>query len=187
MLDKLPKHTDLIFRELTKGRFICELSQKSDIKNIYKELVRAETFELLKSYFAPLNYQLERGEGFFYFSHINEGSQDRQEKLERFAQYIDILDFLVSLTQAPSVGSLLRPDSMAEETANIPMLKDKLSTMDLPAGDFLDKIRAMLRKLETAGFLERPDGDEENYKVLNSFNYLLQIIQLIEIKTENEA
>lgn len=64
----LTKYTSDIFDVLRKGQFICSNSPNDHIQTLYKVLEDENTFEDLYEYFYQINYILEHGNEYFYFS-----------------------------------------------------------------------------------------------------------------------
>lgn len=90
-MSALPKHTVKIFENLGKGGFISSNSSKSEIRELYD--IVEDNFEELFEYFEAINFKLERGNEYFYFSR-NETKVELERKLENAYKWIDIYDFL---------------------------------------------------------------------------------------------
>lgn len=89
----ITKYTSEIFDVLRRGQFICSNSPNENIQTLYKILEDQDTFEDLYEYFYQINYILEQGNEYFYFSRV-ENNVDLERKLEKAFNWIDILDFL---------------------------------------------------------------------------------------------
>lgn len=63
---QIPDNTALIFEYMQKGQFICSNSTDIDLRDMYNMI--DENYESLYQYFSQINYTLERGNEFFYFS-----------------------------------------------------------------------------------------------------------------------
>ncbi len=81
----------------------------------------------------------------------------------------------------PSVGAKFRPTKVAEECNGNPILQSLLNSIRLESSknSFLDKIKAIAEKLSKDFFFEKIDYDQENYLILDSFQYLEKVITLI--------
>ena len=88
----ITKYTSEIFNVLRKGQFICSNSPNDEIKKLYKVLEDEDTFEDLYEFFYQINYTLEQGNEYYYFSR-KENNADLDRKLEKAFNWIDILDF----------------------------------------------------------------------------------------------
>ena len=65
-----PKHTATIFEILSKGQFICSNSSDELIRKLYNTIDEEQNFEFLYEYFLNINFILERGNEYFYFSRM---------------------------------------------------------------------------------------------------------------------
>jgi hypothetical protein len=180
-LESLPPNTHRIFEILSSGKFICSLSYA--YRDEYEVLADDSIFEDLQAYFQTIHYELEKGEGYFYFAKTQQDKQKAEDKMERLSRYIDIFAFLGAMDTKPHIGSVLRPSQIAEECSSNPALQNRLNSIAMKevreATTWIGKIRAVLRELADDFFLERKDDEQENYIVLNSFQYLQTIIRLI--------
>ena len=102
------KYTSEIFDILRKGRFICSNSPDEQIKKLYRHLEEDENFEGLGKYFLEINYILERGDEYFYFSR-KEKNTDLDRKLKKAFSWIDIFDFFTTFDSAFDVGFRFSP------------------------------------------------------------------------------
>ena len=105
----ITKYTSEIFDVLRKGQFICSNGPEDDIQKLYKVLEDDETFEDLYEYFYQINYILEQGNEYFYFSRI-ENNADIDRKLEKAYNWIDILDFFKTFDSSFDELAAFNPD-----------------------------------------------------------------------------
>ena len=66
MLDNLPVQTAQVYDYLSKGNFLCSNTSVKELKTLF--LIVEENFELLRDYFMYINFVLEQGNNYFYFS-----------------------------------------------------------------------------------------------------------------------
>ena len=90
MLDNLPVQTAQVYDYLSKGNFLCSNTSVKELKTLF--LIVEENFELLRDYFMYINFVLEQGNNYFYFSR-KEPRATLEQKLQRFYAWIDIMDF----------------------------------------------------------------------------------------------
>ena len=64
----VPKQTGEIFELLSKGEFICSNASDDRTRKLYDIIDDKDNFEALTEYFDAINFKLERGDEFFYFS-----------------------------------------------------------------------------------------------------------------------
>ncbi|MBS1646690.1 MAG: hypothetical protein JST67_05065 [Bacteroidetes bacterium] len=182
---KLPKQTHDIFSIMARGHFISSNGTKDGMNRLYDVVNDPENFENLQNYFSAIKYRIERGNNFFYFSKIDEPNSIIEKKLETFEKYIDIVDLFASMDNKITIGTRFRAGSLAEEcNANV-RLKQKLQKIAVYRSETLhNKIRDICDLMSRDSFLEREDEASETYKVLDSFSYLLDVINAIAIYEE---
>lgn len=186
----ITKYTSEIFNVLRKGQFICSNSPNDDIKKLYKVLEDEDTFEDLYEYFYQINYILEQGNEYYYFSR-KENNTDLDRKLRKAFNWIDILDFFKTFDTSFDVGFRFSPSDIVNQLKNNAALKTKLEKIK-KINKGKDKktnsehIKKIIEKLEKDNFITLENEITETYKVLTSFNYLKDIITTINIPEEIE-
>lgn len=184
----ITKYTSEIFNVLRKGQFICSNSPDDDIKKLYKVLEDEDTFEDLHEFFYQINYILEQGNEYYYFSR-KENNADLDRKLEKAFNWIDILDFFKTFDTSFDVGFRFSPSDIVNQLKNNADLKTKLEKLKKVSGDKKtnsERIKKIIEKLEKDNFITLENEITETYKVLTSFNYLKDIITTINIPEEIE-
>lgn len=182
------KYTSEIFDVLRRGQFICSNSPNEQIQTLYKVLEEQDTFEDLYEYFYQINYILEQGNEYFYFSRV-ENTVDLERKLEKAFNWIDILDFFKTFDSSFDVGYRFSPSDIVNQLKNNADLKTKLDSLKKISGDktsYTDRIKKIIDRLEKDNFITLENEISETYKVLTSFNYLKDIISTINIPEEIE-
>ena len=81
MLDNLPVQTAQVYDYLSKGNFLCSNTSVKELKTLF--LIVEENFELLRDYFMYINFVLEQGNNYFYFSR-KEPRATLEQKLAAF-------------------------------------------------------------------------------------------------------
>lgn len=182
---KLPKQTHDIFAIMARGHFISSNGTKDGMNRLYDIINEPENFENLQNYFGVIKYRIERGNNFFYFSKVDEINSVVEKKLETFEKYIDIIDLFASMDNKITIGTRFRTGALAEEcNANV-RLKQKLQKIPLYRSETLhNKVREICDLMSRDSFLEREDEASETYKVLDSYAYLLDVINAIAIYEE---
>ncbi len=181
-MQEFPKHTAEIFEVLSKGKFICSNSSKDLDRKLYAVLEDEDHFELLTSYFGNINFILEKGNGYFYFSR-NESKVNLERKLEIAFKWIDILDFFK--TYDHSFGSGFR-FSIADITVRLNTdadLKSKLTALKkiTKKTNYTEAVSKLVDYLLKDNFVELQDEITNTYKVLSSFEYLEELIMTLHI------
>ena len=90
---EVPTQTAEIFKILSKGQFINSNSPHKKIADLYKIIEDEQNFDNLYDYFLNINFVLERGNEYYYFSRP-ETKTDLEKKIETAFKWIDIVDFL---------------------------------------------------------------------------------------------
>ena len=185
---KLPKQTHEIFSIMARGHFISSNGNKDNMGKLYDIINNSENFENFQEYFNIIRYKIERGNNFFYFSKMEENNSIIEKKLETFEKYIDIIDLFASMDNKITIGSRFRPTEIAEEcNANV-RLKQKLQKIPLYRSETLsNKVREICDLMTRDSFLEKEDEVSENYKVLDSYAYLMDMINSIAIYEEPQG
>lgn len=181
-----PKHTATIFEILSKGQFICSNSSDELIRKLYNTIDEEENFEFLYQYFLQINFILERGNEYFYFSRT-ENKADLERKIEQAFKWIDILDFLKTYDNSFSAGYRFSPSDILVKTKVDAELKTKLESLKKYSGGkekHSDIIEKILEILEKDKFIEMENTITHQYKALTSFHYLEQLVMSIHIPEE---
>jgi len=181
----LPKQTHDIFSIMARGHFISSNGTRDNMGRLYDIINNPENFDKLQGYFNVIRYNIERGNNYFYFSRINEANSLIEQKLETFERYIDVIDLFASMDNKITIGSRFRPSEIAEEcNANV-RLKQKLQKIPMYRSEtLLNKVRDICNLMTRDSFLELEDEQSESYKVLDSYTYLLDMINAISIYEE---
>ncbi len=185
----VPRQTGEIFELLSKGQFICSNSSDSRISKLCEILDDNENFEMLYEYFYSINFILEKGDEFYYFSRKDESKADLERKLETACKWIDIVDFFKTFDNAFASGYSFSPAKIAVEISVQVVLKNKadglkgILKMDekTPYTEAVNKIVDTLCK---DGYAEIENEILKSYKVLSSFKYLEELINNINIPDE---
>lgn len=105
---KVPVQTADIFKILSKGQFISSNSSDKNVSNLYNIIEDEQHFEELYEYFVKINFILERGDEYFYFSRP-ETNVNLEKKIEKAFEWIDIIDFFKTYDNAFSAGIRFSP------------------------------------------------------------------------------
>ena len=185
-MTKAPKQTADIFDILSKGQFICSNSTNEDIRKLYSAIEEEENFDYLHDYFLSIQFILEKGDEYYYFSR-EENKVDVERKIEQAFKWIDILDFLKTFDNAFGSGYRFAPPSILVKLNMDAALKTKLEALKKYSGGkekHVEIIEKILEILEKDKFIEIENTITHQYKVLSSFNYLEQLIMTINISED---
>lgn len=177
----LPVQTSEIFKLLSKGQFISSNSSKRAISELYEVIDNEETFECLKDYFRHINFILEKGDEFIYFSRM-ETKSDLESKIERAYRWIDIIDFLKTYDNAFGPGSRFSISEILVKIKTDAELEGKLEALSKNKETHKDILeKEIIKPLEDDTFIELENERTEQYKVLSAFKYIEQLILIINI------
>ena len=183
---EVPKQTAAIFEILSKGQFISSNSSDEAIRKYYSVIEDGENYDLLYDYFNAINFQLEKGDEFYYFSR-KETKIDLERKIEQALKWIDIIDFFKTFDNSFGSGFRFTPSEVLVSLNVDAELKSKLEGLKrYSAGKdkFLDIIEKILEDLRKDRFVELENEISNQFKVLASFKYLEQLIMTINISAE---
>lgn len=180
----IPPQTSDIFQFLSKGHFVSLNSHDPAQTHLYEVISRHE--ESLREYFVAIDLHLFRGNGYFYFARP-ERNGSYQERFDKVLRQLDLLHFL--LTYHPGFGpglTFTRAEiwTKCQQRPDLLLLLEKLPLK--PAGAATEeKLRLLLTMLEKDTFLE--SESEGIYRVLTSFDYLLQLLDRIELTYDRHS
>lgn len=179
----VPDKTGDIFERLSKGQFICSNSTNTETGVLYDIINESNNFEILHEYFLAINFILERGDEYFYFSK-KEAKADIESKMLRAEKWIDVLDFLKTYDDSFTNGyRFFAADIVGKVRVDI-SLRDKLENLKKHIGDgvsYDEKIQLLIKLLVKEGFAELENEFTNEYKVVAAFSYAEQLILSITI------
>ena len=181
----VPKQTGEIFELLSKGEFICSNASDEKQRKLYDIIDDEENFEALSSYFNAINFTLERGDEYFYFSRP-EAKADLERKIENAFRWIDLVDFFKTHDSAFASGYRFTPADITVKINVDAVLKNKADGLRkiTKAEDKTSYSEIVLKAVELLckdGFAEMENEILKSYKVLSSFKYLEELVLKINI------
>lgn len=143
-----------IYDVLNKGGFISDDSIDSATRHLFEDI--DENYEDYADYYKEIGLKLEQGNGYYYFSRINEGKQSIEQKLESFSKWLDYLDFLKCYNQAFIAGFQFRKSQIIEQISVDIELKDKANQLFKKYGatSNQDIVNKLLQEMLSIGFAE---------------------------------
>lgn len=180
---KVPEQTADIFKILSKGQFISSNSSKKIISDLYNIIDNEDNFENLRDYFKQINFILERGDEYFYFSR-SETKIDLENKIERAYKWIDIVDFLKTFNDSLGPGFRFDMPDIINKIKLDAELETKLDNINKDKKSREDILKEVLEGLVKDSFIELEDERTGLYKVLAAFKYIEQLILIINISEE---
>jgi hypothetical protein len=185
----VPRQTGEIFELLSKGQFICSNSSDSRISKLYEIIDDQENYEALYDYFKSINFILEKGDEFYYFSRKDESKADLERKLDAACKWIDVMDFFKTFDNSFASGYSFSPSQIAVEISVQAVLKNKADGLRsvFKMDEKTPYHEVVLRIVDSFckdGFAEVENEILKSYKVLSSFKYLEELVYNINIPDE---
>jgi hypothetical protein len=177
------KYSQDIFKYLSNGKFISSNTTDPLSRSMYNEL--DEYRNNYKTLFSQIGFQLQEGDGYFYFTR-EESEATTERKLLQFREWIGYLEFLKIYDSGFDVGTKFKLMEIENCIAENLELNDKLQRLFPKQGSNRDKIESIIIQLVQKGFAELVDEAEEMYQVTSAYHYLENIINLITEDIENE-
>jgi len=181
-----PKQIAQVFELLSKGQFICSNSSDETIRKLYNAIDQEQNYDYMYDYFRHINFTLERGEEYYYFSRL-ENKVDLERKIEQTFKWLDILDFLKTFDNSFGSGSRFTPSDILVKLNLDAELKSKLEGLKRHSGGkdkFGEIIDRILDDLKKDRFIELENEISNQFKVLTSFKYLEQLVISINISED---
>ncbi len=181
-----PKQTSAIFEILSRGQFICSNSSDEFIRKLYAVIEEEQNFEFLYEYFSSINFILEKGDEYYYFTRV-ENKIDLERKIDQSFKWIDIIDFFKTFDNSFGSGCRFTPSEILVKLNLDAELKSKIEGLKRHSGgkekpsEILEKIISDLVKDK---FIDIEDQNFHKYKVLASFKYIEQLVMTINISEE---
>jgi hypothetical protein len=183
--------TAKIFEKLSKGDFICSNSSVEEERNLYEIIDSHDNYDLLKDYYEQINFRLEKGNEYFYFSRLHESKTDVERKLNSLLAWIDIFDFFKSEDIGFGSGSQLQPVDIANKVSVNALLKNKLESLRLSLKlddktNTYNIILAALKEFAKYGYASEVSPIDNTYKIHSSIHYLENMLNYIIINKDAE-
>ena len=179
------KRTQEIFELLSRGQFVCSNSSDDRIRSLYN--VIEENYAELAHYFSQIDFILEQGDEYFYFSR-RENRSDLERKIASAYKWIDILDFFKAYENAFGPGYRFTSAEILVQLNVDAVLKSKLAGLKRYTREerFAESIQKLIDMLCREGFAELENEVTHSYKVLSSFSYLENLIMSIHIPEDSQ-
>lgn len=177
-------NTQAIYERLIRGSFLSVDSTKADVRHLYQDV--EDNYDEYVDYFLQIGFRLESGNGYFYFSTINDSKADIERRLESFCKWIDYLDFFKSMDSSFSVGYQFNKTYLLNKIDMEADLRDKVRHFFSQQKSFSEKVDKLIGELESMGFAELIEEESTTYKVTSAFRYAEELVNLLTIYNENE-
>lgn len=177
------RYTAEVFENLSKGRFISSNSLDRAQRQWYDDV--EENFQDYYDFYAQIGYTLENGNGYCYFTRAM-AKVDVENKISSLLKWIDYIAFLKTYNALFGSGfTFTQSDIVIQFSCNME-LKNMISKLFPGKNSNAEKVDALIGELLREGFVEVENEIDERYKVLNSFSYIEDLVQCIEISEDDE-
>lgn len=185
-METLPKNTASIFEYLQKGLFVNANSVDENIRKMFITL--EEHYDTFYEYFIQINYILEHGNEYYYFSRV-EPKASLEQKIMKAYFWIDVIDFFKAYDETFGPGKRFSPEHILVEAGMNTLVKSKLDSFKKHFSSketWKDLLDSIIYRLTRESFLELENDKMNTYKVMNAWNYLERFIESINIIDETE-
>ncbi|MCQ2285743.1 MAG: hypothetical protein MJZ76_02580 [Bacteroidales bacterium] len=172
------KNSKEIFDILSRGSFISQNSV-DPVTRKYFDLIE-DDFNSYKEYYEGVGFVLNGGNGYFYFSR-NEIRVFAVDKLTRFCDWIDRLDFLKTYNSAFESGFIFTKTNIQSQISCDMELKDKSSKLYPEKKSNAEIVDKLVEDLVKMGFVELENEMDGAYKVTAAFHYLDEMVNCLNI------
>lgn len=181
----LPNATEEIFEELRLGHFLVRNDPNRARRRLYHEC--EENSELLASYFRPLGYILNQGNGYFFFSKSLQRAQ-MEKKVGKILDMIDLIALFMEFDSSFDIGWRGAPSSLKESAEDNIVLKDRIDRIKGVRGDTMQtKCKDAFEKMRDNGYMAIENEENETYLVLDSYAYIYTFLNAIKEDQTDES
>ncbi len=170
---------------MSKGGFLSVDSTDQEVKHLYDDI--EENYTDYEAFFLELGLHIEAGDGYYYFARTQEAKLTIEQKLQSFAQWVDILDFLKTYDITFSTGFQFRSTHILERINLDVELRDKARKLFRKQNTNQEVVDKLIDELTGMGFAERINEEDGTYKVTAAFRYAEDLVNLITIYNEEEV
>ena len=178
-------NTQKVFDLLCRGKFLSVDTTELELKHLYDDV--EENFADYETFFSELGISLIAGDGYFYFARANDSRITIESKLNSFAQWVDILDFLKTYNITFSPGFQFRSTHILERINLDVELRDKARKLFRKQSTHRDVVDKLMSELTGMGFAEVINEQDGTYKVTAAFRYAEELVELITIYNEEDT
>ena len=179
-------NTQRIYELLSKGTFLSVDTIDQEAKHLYNDI--EENFADYETYFLELGLRLESGDGYYYyFARTREAKITIEQKLQSFAQWVDIMDFLKTYDITFSTGFQFRSTHILERINLDVELRDKARKLFRKQNTNQEVVDKLMGELTSMGFAEIINEQDGTYKVTAAFRYAEDMVNLITIYNEEDT
>lgn len=172
------KSSKEIFDILSKGEFIPQNSVDA-VRRRYFDLIE-DDFDSYREYYEGVGFVLNGGNGYFYFSR-NEPRIQTVDKLTRFCDWIDRLDFMKTFNSAFESGFIFTKAKIQSQISCDMELKDKSAKLYSDKKTNAEIVDKLVDDFVKMGFVELENELEGTYKVTAAFHYLEELVNSLNI------
>ncbi|PHR54443.1 MAG: hypothetical protein COA44_13075 [Arcobacter sp.] len=177
-LNRLPKTTEKIFNSLREGSFITNNNPEISVRNLYHDCDR--NFEYLLAYFQVLGYELVQGDGYFIFN-VTLDDTTYLDRISRIETLLRLVDLFRGTLGTFEVGQEFSPSELELGIKNNISYEGQIRKIQGVKKDnpLDEQCKSVFSKLKEYGIIVLSDTRHSKYKVLSSYNYLIDFFETI--------
>lgn len=176
-----------VFEALSRGGFICSNAIGPGERDLYQYV---EEHELrLRETFLEIDYRLEAGNNFYYFSRDSEEPQSKERKVVKALRWLDMLAFFTTFRKDLCRGARLSPHDIAGQLDLNSSLKDQLVALRRGAGtrNYAEQLDALFKELKKEGFIALENEASQTWKLLDAWDYMEQMVMAVNIFEDEDG
>lgn len=190
-ISNLPNETKEIFDTLRGGNFITDNHPEQKQRRMFH--ICEENTEVLRAYFRPLGYDLEKGDGYFMFYTEDMPETAKEHRIDQILQLLDIVELLYGVFPHFDIGWKGSPSDLEMALKSDTIRRERLERMRGARGiTMLQKCTSMFEQLNKFGCFVPLNDKYGNFLVTSAFNYVVEFFESVQrinsnIKSEEEG
>jgi hypothetical protein len=147
---------------------------------LYRQVEEPDVEAACRTLFGVIGFQLQKGDGCYYFTVDDEPQANVESKLEKMIRLVRLLDFLSTHIEHFGEGVIFSADKLATKCHGDAKAERFLQETGRGA-NFWERITNLLQSLVSQGYLSEYDSARQEYRVLSAIHYLFEFSDRIQI------
>jgi len=184
--NKLPNDTKEIFDTLRNGNFIVDNHPEKAHRNMF--FTCDSYYDTLLNYFAPLGYDLERGDGYFLFYTQGMNEATKEHRINQLLNILNVVDLLLGVFPNFSVGWKGSPSDLLMSLKGDTLRSEQLEKMrGIKGKTLLERSNSVFEVMYKYGCIIPIEDKFNNYIVSSAYNYVTEFFEAVQrINVEDE-
>jgi len=177
--NKLPNLTKKIFDTLRNGNFIVDNHPETEQRKMFA--ICENYYSVLSSYFEPLGYDLERGDGYFLFYTQGMLESTKEHRMTQLLHILDLIDLLLGVFPNLSVGWKASPSDLEMNLKGDTLRREHLEKMrGIRGKTLLERCNSVFDAMNKFGCLVPLEDKYNNYLLTSSYNYVIEFFEAVQ-------